>query len=345
MTNEFNGNAFLFYLFDIGDQIDLDLIKVNGLVSIAETYQSPFKYYQAPISFEPIDTDSVFNRIYEFGVLSFCYKIPFSQSLDELHTKIESLRAKYDQRSLEDAEQIYQAILPAIKIPTLYKLKWSYIVIQVNPTSNFINPEDFKKEFGPKIASLLRLESHRLSDYQKDEILSSVTGYYGEELIIIDSNASFIYDNEYYEAIELIEAANLERLELQYFDRVLEKELRLQYSLGKYKVPILSYVPLIGRMFELPVSQLTRMRIDIAVITERLKNSIKLSGDAYYAQLYSMLVKKLLLKEWRESIDRKLDIFKDLYTVYQDRLDATHSKILTWVIIILIAAEVVLFMK
>ncbi len=345
MTHKFNGNILFFYLFDIGDQVNLEVIKSQGLLTLSEGYLSPFKYYQAPLSFEPRGPDSFFNKIYEFGVLSLCYKVPFSESLDQLKAEISALRAQYDQKSLEDAGQVYQSILPAIHKPSLYNLKWSYIVIQVNPVSEYNNPEDFKKQFGPKIASLLRLETHGLSDYQKDEILSSVTGYYGEDLIIIDSSASFIYDNEYHEALELIEAANLERLELQYFDRVLEKELRNQYTLEKHKIPLLSYVPVLGRMFELPVSQLTRMRIDIAVITERLKNSIKLSGDAYYARLYSMLVKKLLLKEWRESIDKKLDIFKDLYTVYQDRLDSTHDRILTWVIIILIAAEVVLFMK
>ncbi len=77
-------------------------------------------------------------------------------------------------------------------------------------------------------------------------------------------------------------------------------------------------------------------------MTERLENSISLAGDAYYSKLYSMLVKKFLLKERRDSINRKLDIIKDLYGVYQDRLDSIHEGILESVIIVLIAVEVLL---
>ena len=63
------------------------------------------------------------------------------------------------------------------------------------------------------------------------------------------------------------------------------------------------------------------------------------SGDEYYSKLYSMLVEKMSIKEWRESINRKLAIIHDLYSVYQDRLDMIHEELLTVVIIILIALE------
>ena len=77
----------------------------------------------------------------------------------------------------------------------------------------------------------------------------------------------------------------------------------------------------------------------------RLENSINMAGDVYYSKLYSMLVEKLFLKEWRESITKKLHIIKDLYTVHQDRLDTIHEGILTLVIIILILLEIFMFVR
>lgn len=103
---------------------------------------------------------------------------------------------------------------------------------------------------------------------------------------------------------------------------------------------------MIGDRFNLPVSRLANLRVDISVVTERLENSIKLAGDAYYANLYAMLVEKLYIKEWRDSINRKLSIIHDVYTVHQDRLDTLHDEILTLVIIILIALEALaMFLK
>ena len=161
-------------------------------------------------------------------------------------------------------------------------------------------------------------------------------------MLIIDSEAAFIYDEEYLELLEFFEFANIQKLELQYFDRILDEKLNFFYMQQSYKVPLMAYIPLLGERVNLPVSLLAQLRVDISVITERLENSIKMAGDYYFSKVYSMLREKLSLNEWRDSINRKLEIVKDLYTVYQDRLDVIHEEILTVVIIILIALEAIL---
>jgi hypothetical protein len=361
-SDQVHGNILLFYLFDIGGEIDLEKVKNKGLVNNTNSYQSPFfKYYHVPLSFqmkkkqqksskkaaifEEQDSYSLFNKIYEFGVISFCYKIPFTDSFEILKSKIIDIKKQFDEKSKNDAKSVFEDIYSVIEKPRFCNIKNDYFVIQVNPVKELVSLDIFKKQYGPKIASLLRLETLTLSNYQKDEILSSVTGYYGQDLIIIDTDAAFIYDDEYFEVLEFIESANLEKLELSYFDRILDQKLRYYYVQESYKIPLAAYIPFLGTRMDLPASRLTKLRVDISVVTERLRNCIKIAGDAYYSKLYSMLVKKLLLKEWRNSIDKKLDIFKDLYTVYQDRLDTIHEEILTLVIIILIALEAFIAMR
>jgi uncharacterized Rmd1/YagE family protein len=78
------------------------------------------------------------------------------------------------------------------------------------------------------------------------------------------------------------------------------------------------------------------------VIVERLEMSIKLSGDSYHEEIYSMLVKKLQLSEWRDSVNKKLSIIEDLYAVIRDRLATVREEMMTLVIIILIAVELLL---
>jgi hypothetical protein len=347
-----NGNVLLFYSFDIGDKIDLYKIEKKGLVLKHETPQSHyFKDYHMPLSFRLLEKnngktlerdDAVLNKIHHFGVLSFCYKIPFKDSFDQLKKKVITVKEEYDVKSEIDAKRVFKAINPTISKPHFYNLKNDYFAIHVNPLPGKITAADFQEQYEGKIASLLRLETQSLSDYQQDEILSSITGYYGEDLIIIDSEASFIYDDEFFEPMEFIESATVQQLELQYYDRILDKRLNYFYQQEHHKIPFKSYIPLIGSRIESPATVLARLRVDISVVTERLENSIKMTGDAYFSRLYDMLEEKLALWNWRDSINRKLEILGDLRQVYSHRLGAIRDEILTTVIIILIALEVVL---
>jgi hypothetical protein len=348
----FKGNILLFYAFDVGDDIDLEQIKQKGLVNICVIPLSAyFKNYHIPLAFrmpEPqtkevtpgvMESSCISSKVHHFGVLSFCYRIPFEDSFEELKIKIIDIKKSFDEKSEIDARETFKKVYPAIKKPRFYSLKNSYFALQVYPLKEKMTPEEFKELYGSKIASLLRLEVYTLSDYQVDEILASSIGYYGQDLIIVDSAASFIYDDEYFEPLEFFESANIQKLELQYFDRLLDQKLNYFYAQKSYHVPWKAYIPLIGQRVELSVSRLAKLRVDISVITERLENSIKMAGDEYYSRLYSMLVGKLSIKEWSDSIGRKLAIIHDLYSVYQDRLDTIHEELLTIVIIILIAVE------
>ncbi len=346
-TNVFRGNILFFYAFDIGEEIDLSMVKEKGLVGISDVHLSSFfKNYHAPLAFsnrtEGLSDHAksrLSSKIYHFGVLSLCYRIPFEESFENLKLKLIELDRKFDAISEQDMQQAYEDILPAIRKPRFYNAKSSYFAVQVYPIKDKITAEEFKDRYGERIASLLRLETQNLSAYQKDDILASATGYYGEDLIIIDTEAAFVYDDEYLEPLEFFESTNIEKVELQYFDRLLDQKLNYFSAQDTYKIPFIAYLPLVGERIDLPVSRLVKLKVDISVVTERLENSIKLTGDAYYSKMHAILVEKLLLKEWRESINRKLAIIKDLYTVYQDRLDTIHEEILTVVIIILIAVE------
>ncbi|MFA6534684.1 MAG: hypothetical protein WCS92_00330 [Candidatus Babeliales bacterium] len=350
----FSGNILLFYAFDFGDEIDLNTIKQKGILDPLEVpLSSYFKNYRVPYSFKMMEscasidekkgnitgTGCVLSKLYHFGVLSLCYQIPFNEKFDDLKLKLIEVKRKFDMTSEVDARNVFNKISSRLKKPRFYNLKSDYFAIQVNPLPEKIMPEDFKDLYGAKIASLLRLEVKPLSDYQIDQILSSSTGYYGQDLIIIDSKAAFVYDNEYFEPLEFFESSNVQMLELQYYDHLIDDRLTYFYGQQSHRVPFLAYLPLMGERFDSPISRLANLKVDISVITEQLENSVKMTGDAYYLNFYALLVEKLYLRDWRDSINRKLRIVQDLNTIYQDRLDTIHEEMLTVVIIVLIAFE------
>ncbi len=350
----FNGNILLFYAFDVGDEIDLDTVRKKELLPIRSTVVSPyFKDYHIPLSFQmPPDaagfmqeTDCIMSKLHHFGVLSFCYRVPFTATFDELKPRLIHVHEQYEKKAEHDAQVVFNAIARTVRKPKFYQLKHSYYVVHVNPFTG-MSANEFKQEYAQQIAAMLRLEVQNLADYQCDAILASTIGYFGEDFIVIDSEASFVFDDEYFETLEFFEMANIQVLELQYFDRVLYNKLNFFYSQEKISVPWKAYVPLIESWVESPVTQLAKLRVDVSVITEQLENNIKMVGDAYFSQLYMMLIDKLTLRGWMETINKKLEIMKDIYSIYQNRLLAIREEMLTLVIIVLIAVEVfVAFMR
>ena len=125
-------------------------------------------------------------------------------------------------------------------------------------------------------------------------------------MIIIDTESSFAYNKEYEEIIDLFEFANLHRLELQSFDKILDHQLNIVYERKVDYIPFKMYLPFIGTMSSDVMGDLGRLKVDISVITERLANSIKLAGEEYYEEIYSLLTQKLDLPTWKASIDNKI---------------------------------------
>lgn len=341
-AQKFAGNIFIFHAFDVGEEIHLERIK-----QLQSQKQQPlskyFKNYHVPLQVDLTGhtSPSCNIKVHGFGVISVRYQIPYHDTLENLRAKINEIEASYEDKSVQDANALFELIKNEIKQPRFFHLRTSYNIIQATPT-----PETdiltLKKESGSTIASLLRFETETLSEYQKDEILATSIGYYRNDLIIIDTDAAFLYDDEYEELLDLFEFANLQQLELQYFDRTLDKKLSAAYEQKVQKPPFKAYLPFIGTLLSDPVAELGQLRVDISVITERLENSIKLAGEAYYSELYGLLKEKLDLNNWKDSINRKLSIILSISNVYQHQMEAIRENIISLSIIVLIFLELML---
>lgn len=345
--HHFSGNIFIFHCFDVGDDINLDKIReTQALVRVPLKHPKYFKHYHMPLAVElprhQSSTALVSAKLHSFGVISLLYKIPFSTTLELLRTELDAIDQDYQEQSINDAGVLFKRIKPFIKQAKFFHLRNSYVLIQVDPEPAIIDVTRLKNTFGGIIASMLRFETVSLSEYQKNEILESAMGYYRGDLVVIDTEAAFIYDDEYDDILYLIEFANLQQLELRYFDRVLDQQLNIYYEREVKKLPLRSYMPFIGALKNDPVENLGKLRVDISVIIERLENSIKLAGEVYYTELYALLTEKLDLSSWKESINKKLSIIQDISAVYQNKVDTIKEDFLSLLITLLIFIEVVI---
>src|SRR6516165_8893454 len=322
-TNIVSGNFFIFYAFDVGDDIALNKVEAsNELLVKQHTLSKYFKNYHIPLAIElpQASTQSrcIKATLHSFGVISLVYKVPFNDTFETMKKTLNSVDAEFREQSIADAHAIFSKIKGFIKQARFFHLRNSYVVIQVdqNPQLSVL---DLKQNYGGAIASLLQFETESLSEYQKDAILESATGYYRGDLIIIDTEAAFVYDEDYAEILDLFEFANIQQLELHYYDRILDQQLNAVYQQEAWTLPLTAYIPFITTTTKDPISNLDRLKVEISVIIERIESSVKTAGDVYVAETYTLLVEKLDLKSWKDSLNTKLGIIKDVLSVYQSK--------------------------
>ena len=344
---EFSGNVFIFQAFDIGDSIGLEKVKLSKkLLLPKQATPKYFKNYHTPLTTElphpHTSSKCMFAKLHHFGAASLVYKIPFTQTLASLKQDINEIDDKYQEESVTNAKNLFKNIKKFIYQPNFFHHRTSYIVIQVDPHPDITDIKQLKTEYGNTIASMLRFEKQQLSEYQSKDVLEDDIGYFRKDFVVIDAECSFVYDSDYEELLDFFEFANLQQLELQYFDKVLDKQLNAFYEKKVPQIPLTAYLPFIGAKVNNHISELDRLRVDISVITERLENSIKLVGEAYYSELYRQLKEKLNIDNWKESIEKKLAIIRDIKTVYNDKINVIREDILEGLIIVLIFIEIVI---
>jgi hypothetical protein len=343
-SETFTGNIYIFHAFDIGDDINLEQVRQLQDLSV-NVLQMPkyFKNYHIPIGITlPTSPRCIGAKLHNFGALSLIYKIPFHETLYALRKDFNELVDEFEEQSIIDAKFIFKKIEPFIFKSKFFDTRSSYVLIQVNPEPERTNLKEFQAKYNNLIASTLRFETEILSEEQTREILESAVGYFRDERIIIDTDAAFAYEEGYEEILDLLEFANIQRLELQYFDRTLDQQLNRFYERQVRKLPFSAYIPIISVLSRNPIENLGQLKVDISVITERLENTIKLSGEPYFAELYNLLIEKLDIITWRMAIERKLHIIEAIQTMYQSKTDAIREDTLSLLIIVLIFIELVI---
>jgi len=340
----FSGNILIVWAYDVGDDINLQKIEESrDIIKIPLHLPKHFKQYNVPLAIElphpHSDSYCISSKLYSFGAISLTYKIPFKDTLENLRVNCNELANKYQEQSIKDAQSIYKKIKQFTIQPKFFQTSASYVVIQVDPQPAVLDLTQLQKEYGSTIASTLRFETELLSEFQKNEILDSAIGYFRGSLIVIDIDAAFVYEEEYDDITDLFEFANIQLLELRFFDRLLDQQINSIYERKETTLSWGAYLPFFGTFFSDPVGQLRKLKADISVITERLESSIKIAGEPYYSEIHNLLADKLDLKNWHEGIDRKLQIVEDVQTIFQQKIDTNREDLFSILIIILIFIE------
>jgi hypothetical protein len=342
---------YLYRIFDVAGEINLDKveellsrIKPTSRMRLSRIKPKSIHIPNPPVTVE-LDLEehffngssynvSYFARIYDLGVISINMRIaiPPEYNYDQVHRLAvflyndAGLEALFENKLGEISKTLREAMIKPENSGFIEEYSIYY----------FCN---WNTDWDP--APLLLAETEPLNSKVKREVLANSFSYGKDDLAVITWDSALVYDaSGSADILDLLEFANSQLLELRYYDSLLSKEMEKMYD-------ALGEIETIGRysrrrQYRKIMNRLMKLVIDISEITERIHNSLKLTEDVFYARVYSAALGIFRTRAWAESIERKITIIQQNYTMLSNEIATQQSNILELTIVLLIMLEIFL---
>ncbi|MCA9284936.1 MAG: hypothetical protein KDA22_06975 [Phycisphaerales bacterium] len=352
------GTCHVTFAFDIGQAVRLDAVAeaLRGQASRLEILDrrrapSHHRIEPAPIlvrrAMEPVEVGGFRSEpeamlaVYDFAGLTVGFTFALSGPLESLVRLSDAL---YENLALGEqarmlAKDLLQAVRTAVTRPGLAEVMEDYCIYQLATLEPPLLPEALLADHGGTIARILRAEQGPLSEGERRDAMESRLSYRPDDLLIIDWNAALALDRDIESSVAVLTFANLELLELRVLDARLDDLLDEAYD----TVSNPGWRAAVGMGASAShVRRIAHLQVDAAVLYEQVNNAIKLLGDQFLARVYRVASRRFHIGEWDTSILRKLSTVEQIYAKVNDGQAARRMEYLEWIIILLIAVEVVM---
>jgi len=278
--------------------------------------------------------------LWDFGGASVSLRIDIDAPLDAL---VDLSTALYgNARLLAAARGIAQALLaalgPSVANPELSGIVEDYAVFEIACPAGMTDACELLSGSGPVLARILRAEAGPLSDDETAEALATRLSYAPGDLTLVDWNSALMVGDgpgasENDDEFAVLDYANVDLLEMRVLDDRLDAALDEAFAAAHR-----------GSWWAqgADLATVAKLQVEAALLFEAVNNAAKLIGDQYLSRLYRAAAKRLHLGEWDAAILRKLQTLESLYEKMDDRRTNRRMEILEWIIIVLIAAEIVM---
>jgi hypothetical protein len=190
-----------------------------------------------------------------------------------------------------------------------------------------------------RIAQILRPDAGSLSPEEVIHATEVRISFGPSDMTIVDWEAAFVLDPDPEDVRGVLEFANVQLLEMRWLDLQLDDAIERSYQLLVRRRGWRRALPS-GLAADL--NQVAELQLESAVLLERVTNALKVFGEEYLARIYRLAAGRFRLEELDATISRKLATIESIYQKLTDRANAVRMEVLEWVVIILIASEIVL---
>lgn len=356
------GTCSALFAYDLGFAVDLNaaqkMLRQDDGITQRETLKHSrraptyFEYQPAPIRITRAAPPLAIGRfttnpvlealIYDFGAISITFTIPLQGPVKDLLPLSNGL---YENAALLAAsrklvEEVVAEIRAAITKPEVAHLVEDYLVFDVaewKPPAGFQGSvAEWVDASGALVAKVLRSETESLSKQEVDDALGCRISYSQEDLSLIDWNAALVFGKDMQDVLAVLEFANVELLEMRFLDDQLDRALADAFESTQRREKSV-FASTAGDM-----RRIARLQMDSAILFEGVNNALKLLGDPYLSRVYRLAAGRQHLPDWDASIIRKLGTLESIYDKIADRQSGRRMEVLEWIIILLIAFELVM---
>ncbi len=352
------GVVHVLHAYEVGQLIDLDaaerrITALTERATIKQKRRAPkyFDYRPRPLRVFQLagavalgnyqTASSVDAVLFDFGAMSITYTIPLRGPLTNL---VELSAALYDDRTLladsrRRVADLLAVVGPAVVRPHIADLVEDYAIFQVQELADGLDADRVLRQYPSLLAQVLRAERDALSAEEVRDATASRIAFGRTDLSFIDSAAAVIFDPDAEDLRAVLEFANVELLEMRYLDQQLDDALDQAYRALSRQAWRRVLQP--GRT-RADLQRIAQMQVDGALLFEGVNNAFKLVGDEFVARVYRLASERFHLAEWDAGILRKLQTLEGIYLKFSDMASNRRMEALEWIIIFLIAFEILL---
>ncbi|HOT02869.1 MAG TPA: hypothetical protein PK069_01660 [Methanolinea sp.] len=342
-----------FRIYDIGDEVDLRCLE-RELAASTPTSRSRFNRVRPAsitIAEPPLlvrlqgstistprgtRTLSAMAKVFDFGAISICLclvdqEAP-STALEEaaLHFAAHEGLSPHFERALSELREVLRPVLGERPIDAEFYEE--YTIYQAD-----------REDPGIDQVAILLGEKGGFSQGVREDTLRHTFSYYPDEKAVLSWNGTILFSPDpLLDLIELIEYAAVQVLELRFYERELSRQMERMYD----DIENADRQWWISRSFKYRalMKALMSEQAEVSEVIEDVNNLIKVTEDVYYARVYAAALQVLRSGQWTDSVNRKLATIRETYRMLSDEVNIQHAHFLEWIIILLIAFEIVIFL-
>ncbi len=354
-----DGVAYVLFAYDVGLGIGLDAAEksvkaMTERAPIRHQRRAPkhFEFEPTPLRVTQVSTvhqiagfstlPAVETVLYDFGAVCVTYQIPLTGPFSGLLSLSEAL---YDNEILladsrRLVEELLAGIATSVKRPNISRFYEDYVIFQLREFEEQGARERLLQENPLCVAQVLRADGDLRSEQEVKDALACPISYAADDLTLVDWASAIVFDKVADDTRAVLEFGQVQLLELRHLDNQLDAALdRCYETLIKRAPKRANFFPAAGND---DIEAIGELQVESAVLFEGINNSIKLLGDQYLARLYEQITTRYHLKSWDESILRKLRTLESIYEKLEHEQSSARLEFLEWIVIILIAFEIVM---
>ena len=284
-------------------------------------------------------------RLYDFGAVTLALRV----RCDGLTWRAFADRMNATERCLAGAAgaalwdrtlgAVRNIVASALARPTASDLNEDYLIAVVQ---GFDTPMTAAEVLArADLVPLLSGETRRLSEAARTDLLRRQFSYYEDDLVVLTWDRAFIYEPRGdSDVADVLEVANVQLLEMRYYDELLDDELPRMNDLVETARGGLNV--LASRRYAGLARKLYTLVADVTELTEKVDNALQVTEDVYLARVYGAALDLFRVGLVSAAVHRKLAIIRDTYTALYDEASGARTELMEAAILLLIFVELII---